>query len=217
MAKLFIEDLKLAGRRVLMRVDFNVPVKDGKVENDKRLRASLPSLRYVLDQGARLVLMSHLGRPDGQKQAKYSLAPVAGKLSELLGRPVGFLPDCVGAEVERACAVLEPGEVVLLENLRFHIEEEGKVKREDGSSQKAEPQRSRPSAPRSAGSGTSTSTTPSAPPTGPTAPWWVWTSPSGPRATSSGRRSNTSTTRWRARVGRSWPSSGGRRSPGRST
>ena len=74
MAKLFIEDLKLAGQRVLMRVDFNVPVKDGKVENDKRLRASLPSIRYVLDQGASLVLMSHLGRPDGQQQAKYSLS-----------------------------------------------------------------------------------------------------------------------------------------------
>ena len=140
MAKLFIEDLKLAGRRVLMRVDFNVPVKDGKVENDKRLRASLPSIRYVLDQGASLVLMSHLGRPDGQKQAKYSLAPVAGKLGELLGRKVRFLPDCVGPEVEAACAALKPGEVVLLENLRFHIEEEGKVKREDGSSHKADPE-----------------------------------------------------------------------------
>jgi phosphoglycerate kinase len=140
MAKLFVEDLKLAGRRAVMRVDFNVPVKDGKVENDKRLRASLPSIRYVLDQGASLVLMSHLGRPDGQKQAKYSLEPVAGKLSELLGRPVKFLPDCVGAEVETACAALEPGEVALLENLRFHIEEEGKVKKEDGSSRKADPQ-----------------------------------------------------------------------------
>jgi len=140
MAKLFIEDLPLVGRRVLMRVDFNVPVKDGKVENDKRLRASLPSIRYVLDQGASLVLMSHLGRPDGQKQAKYSLAPVAGKLSELLGRPVEFLPDCVGAAVERSCAALRAGEVALLENLRFHIEEEGKVKREDGSSLKADPQ-----------------------------------------------------------------------------
>ncbi|MCU0765030.1 MAG: phosphoglycerate kinase [Burkholderiaceae bacterium] len=139
MAKLFIEDLDLAGRRVLMRVDFNVPVKNGKVENDKRLRASLPSIRYVLDRGASLVLMSHLGRPDGQAIAKYSLAPVAEKLAELLGRPVKFLPDCVGAEVERACAALRPGEVVLLENLRFHIEEEGKVKKDDGTSVKADP------------------------------------------------------------------------------
>jgi phosphoglycerate kinase len=140
MAKLFIEDLDLAGRRVLMRVDFNVPVNNGKVENDKRLRASLPSIRHVLGKGASLVLMSHLGRPDGQATAKYSLAPVAAKLAELLGKPVKFLPDCVGAEVERACAALKPGEVALLENLRFHIEEEGKVKKEDGSSVKADPE-----------------------------------------------------------------------------
>ena len=138
MAKLFIEDLSLKGKRVLMRVDFNVPIKDGKVENDKRLRASLPSIQYVLGQGASLVLMSHLGRPDGQKIAKYSLAPVAERLQALLGQPVKFLPDCVGPEVERACAALKPGEVVLLENLRFHIEEEGRVKREDGSSVKAD-------------------------------------------------------------------------------
>jgi phosphoglycerate kinase len=140
MAKLFIEDLPLVGRRVLMRVDFNVPVKDGRVENDKRLRASLPSIRYVLEKGGSLVLMSHLGRPDGQKLARYSLQPVAGRLGELLGRPVKFLPDCVGPEVEKACAALEAGEVVLLENLRFHIEEEGKVKKEDGTSVKADPE-----------------------------------------------------------------------------
>jgi len=138
MAKLFIEDLALAGRRALMRVDFNVPLKDGKVENDQRLRASLPSIRYVLGQGASLVLMSHLGRPDGQKLPKYSLEPVAGKLRELLGQPVKFLDDCVGPEVERACAALRPGEVALLENLRFHVEEEGKLKKEDGSSVKAD-------------------------------------------------------------------------------
>jgi phosphoglycerate kinase len=140
MAKLFIEDLALAGKRVVMRVDFNVPVKDGKVENDKRLRASLPSIRYVTDKGASLVLMSHLGRPDGQKNPKYSLEPVSKRLAELLGRPVKFLSDCVGPEVEKACAALEPGEVVLLENLRFHIEEEGKVKKDDGSSLKADPE-----------------------------------------------------------------------------
>jgi phosphoglycerate kinase len=139
MAKLFIEDLDLRGRRVLMRVDFNVPVKDGKVENDKRLRASLPSIQYVLGQGASLVLMSHLGRPDGQRTPKYSLEPVAERLSALLGRPVRFLDDCVGPEVEKACAALAPGEVVLLENLRFHVEEEGKLKKDDGSSVKADP------------------------------------------------------------------------------
>jgi phosphoglycerate kinase len=140
MAKLFIEDLALAGKRVLMRVDFNVPVKDGKVESDKRLRASLPSIRYALDKGASVVLMSHLGRPDGQKLARYSLKPVAARLSELLGKPVKFLDDCVGPDVERACGALKPGEVVLLENLRFHIEEEGKLKKEDGSSVKADPE-----------------------------------------------------------------------------
>jgi len=139
MAKLFIEDLELEGKRVLMRVDFNVPVKDGKVQNDRRLRASLPSIRYVLARGASLVLMSHLGRPDGQRIEKYSLRPVAERLQELLGTPVRFLPDCVGPDVERTCAALEPGEAVLLENLRFHIEEEGKLKREDGGSVKADP------------------------------------------------------------------------------
>jgi phosphoglycerate kinase len=140
MAKLFIEDLDLKGRRVIMRVDFNVPIKDGKVENDKRLRASLPSIQYVLGKGASLVLMSHLGRPDGQKIAKCSLKPVADRLAELLARPVKFLDDCVGPDVERACAALKPGEVALLENLRFHIEEEGKVKKEDGTSVKADPE-----------------------------------------------------------------------------
>jgi len=123
-----------------MRVDFNVPVKDGKVENDKRLRASLPSIQYVLGKGASLVLMSHLGRPDGQKNPKYSLEPVSKRLAELLGKPVKFVSDCVGPDVEKACAALKPGELVLLENLRFHIEEEGKVKKEDGSSVKANPE-----------------------------------------------------------------------------
>jgi len=140
MAKLFIEDLSLAGKRVLMRVDFNVPVKDGKVENDKRLRASLPSIRYVTGKGASLVLMSHLGRPDGQRLAKYSLEPVSKRLAELIGKPVKFLPDCVGPDVEKACLASKPGEIVLLENLRFHIEEEGKVKKQDGSSLEADPE-----------------------------------------------------------------------------
>jgi phosphoglycerate kinase len=125
MAKLFIEDLQLRGKRVLMRVDFNVPVKDGRIENDRRLRASLPSIRYVLARGASLVLMSHLGRPDGQRIGKYSLGPVAERLQELLGAPVRFLPDCVGPSVETPATALRPGEVALLENLRIHIEEEG--------------------------------------------------------------------------------------------
>lgn len=139
MAKLFIEDLDLAGKRVLIRVDFNVPVKNGVVESDKRIRAALPTIRYALAQGAAVVLMSHLGRPNGQKVEKYSLAPVATRLEELLGSPVTFLNDCVGAEVEAACANLAAGQVVLLENVRFHIEEEGKAKDADGNSVKADP------------------------------------------------------------------------------
>src|SRR5688500_9098638 len=139
MAKLFIEDLRLEGTRVLMRVDFNVPIKDGRIEDDTRVRASLPSIRYVLARGASLVLMSHLGRPDGQKIAKYSLAPVAERLAHLLGTRVRALPDCVGPEVAAACAALRPGEIALLENLRFHVEEEGKIKRRDGTSVKADP------------------------------------------------------------------------------
>jgi len=141
MAKLFVEDLKVKGRRVIVRADFNVPVKDGKVEDDKRIAASLPTINYLLEKGASLVLMSHLGRPDGKAKPELSLKPVAEKLAELLKRPVKFLPDCVGPEVEKACKALKPGEVALLENLRFHIEEEGKVKLEDGTKVKAEPEK----------------------------------------------------------------------------
>ncbi len=140
MPKLFVEDLALKGKRVLVRVDFNVPVKNGTVENDKRLRESLPTLNYCLGKGASLVLMSHLGRPDGKRNDKYSLKPVAARLQQLLGRRVQFLDDCVGSVVEAACAAMQPGEVTLLENLRFHIEEEGKVKNKDGTSIKADPE-----------------------------------------------------------------------------
>ncbi len=125
-----IRDLSLAGKRVLMRVDFNVPQDKvtGAITNNQRIVAALPTIKFALEKGASLVLMSHLGRPDGQKIAKFSLRPVAVELEKLLGRPVKFLDDCVGPAVESACAALQPGEVVLLENLRFHIEEEGKVK-----------------------------------------------------------------------------------------
>ncbi|MGD8898246.1 MAG: phosphoglycerate kinase [Acidobacteriota bacterium] len=140
MAKLFIEDLDLGGKRVIMRVDFNVPLKDGSVENDKRLRATLPSIKYVLDQGASLVLMSHLGRPNGRRDDALSLAPVAVRLSELLGRPVKQLDDCAGPDVEAACTALKPGQVVLLQNLRFHVEEEGSSKGPDGTKVKADPE-----------------------------------------------------------------------------
>ena len=140
MAKLFIEDVELKGKRALIRVDFNVPQDKatGAITNTKRIEAALPTIRYALDQGASVVLMSHLGRPDGKRIEKFSLKPVADALAKLLGKPVQFLNDCVGAEVEAACAKAQPGNVILLENLRFHIEEEGKVKLEDGTKLKAD-------------------------------------------------------------------------------
>ncbi len=141
MPKLAIDQLDLKGKRVLMRVDFNVPQDEhGNITNTQRIDAALPTIRYALDHGAALVLMSHLGRPDGKRNEKYTLRPVAAKLQERLGRPVTFLPDCVGPNVEKACAALKPGDVVLLENLRFHLEEEGKIKNEKtGESVKADP------------------------------------------------------------------------------
>lgn len=141
MAKASIRDIDVDGKRCLVRVDFNVPLdkQTGEITNPQRIVAALPTLEYLLGQGASLVLMSHLGRPNGQRVAKFTLRPVADKLAELLGRPVRFLDDCVGADVEAACADLQPGEVVLLENLRFHIEEEGKAKQEDGTKVTADP------------------------------------------------------------------------------
>ncbi|MBA3707539.1 MAG: phosphoglycerate kinase [Planctomycetes bacterium] len=141
MPKLSIDQLDLKGRRVLMRVDFNVPQdkKTGAITNTQRIAAALPTIRFALERGASVVLMSHLGRPDGKRVDKYSLKPIAAKAQELLGRPVRFLDDCVGPAVEAACAALKPGEVVLLENLRFHIEEEGSVTNEAGEKIKAEP------------------------------------------------------------------------------
>ena len=123
--KLGLNDLDVKGRRVLMRVDFNVPQDDaGRITDDKRIRAALPSIQAVLRKGGSLVLMSHLGRPKGKPDPKFSLAPCAARLSELLKRPVRLLPDCIGPAVAKACAALKPGEVVLLENLRFHAEEQ---------------------------------------------------------------------------------------------
>jgi phosphoglycerate kinase len=142
MAKLAIDRVDLKGKRVLMRVDFNVPQdkKTNAITNPQRIVAAVPTLRHALEKGASLVLMSHLGRPDGKRLEKYSLRPVAAKLQELIGKPVRFLDDCVGPEVEKACAALKPGEIVLLENLRFHIEEEGSVKDENtGAKVKADP------------------------------------------------------------------------------
>ena len=124
MNKLSIADLDLAGKRVFMRVDFNVPLADGKITDDIRIEAALPSIRYVIEKGGRLILASHLGRPKGKPEPKYSLKPVAARLSELLGKPVQMAPDCVGPEVEKLVANLQNGGVLLLENLRFHPEEE---------------------------------------------------------------------------------------------
>jgi phosphoglycerate kinase len=127
MAKLFIEDLDLKGKKVLMRVDFNVPLDEhGNISDDTRIQAALPSITYVLEQGGAAVLMSHLGRPNGQVKPEFSLKPVADHLSSLLGKTVALAPDSVGNEVEAMVAELLPGDVMLLENLRFHLAETGK-------------------------------------------------------------------------------------------
>jgi phosphoglycerate kinase len=124
MSKLSIRDLKLAGKRVFVRVDFNVPLEKGQVTDDTRIRETLPTLKLARERGARLVLASHLGRPKGKPDPKYSLRPVAGKLAELLGVAVEFASDCVGAEAEAKSRALADGSVLLLENVRYHPEEE---------------------------------------------------------------------------------------------
>ena len=127
MNKKTVRDVDLAGKRVLMRVDFNVPLDGGNVSDDTRIRAALPTILHVLNQGASLVLMSHLGRPKGKANSAFSLKPAADRLAQLLGKPVAFAPDCVGQEVADMAAGLKPGEVLVLENLRFHSAEEGKA------------------------------------------------------------------------------------------
>jgi phosphoglycerate kinase len=128
--KLAIDNIPhlIKGKRVLMRVDFNVPIKEGKIKDATRIVGALPSIKYCLENGAKsLVLMSHLGRPDGQRVEKHSMKPVVPALEDLLQRKVTFLDDCVGAEVEAACgAAAKDGQITLLENLRFHLAEEGK-------------------------------------------------------------------------------------------
>ncbi|KAJ3330876.1 phosphoglycerate kinase [Blyttiomyces sp. JEL0837] len=136
--KLGITDISVEGQRVLIRVDFNVPFANGAISNNQRIVAALPTVKYALEKGAKsIVLMSHLGRPDGKVVAKYSLKPVADEVSKLLGVPVTFLDDCVGEKIEAYCANPKQGEVILLENLRFHIEEEGSVKDASGNKVKA--------------------------------------------------------------------------------
>jgi len=136
--KASLKNTDVKDKRVLMRVDFNVPMKDGNVANNQRIVAALPSIKYCLDNGAKcLVLMSHLGRPDGLKNMKHSLKPVCDELSKLLELNVVFFPECVGAKVEKSTHSAPPGSVVLLENLRFHIEEEGKGVDESGKKIKA--------------------------------------------------------------------------------
>jgi phosphoglycerate kinase len=124
MNKLSIRDLDLSGKRVFIRVDFNVPLANGAVSDDTRIRETLPTLRLAVQRGARLVLASHLGRPKGKADPKYSLQPVAARLKELLGKDVAFASDCVGADAEAKSKALRNGEVLLLENVRFHPEEE---------------------------------------------------------------------------------------------
>jgi phosphoglycerate kinase len=119
-----IKEVDVAGKRVLMRVDFNVPLKDGEVADDWRIRATIPTIEYLIERGAKVILISHLGRPKGKVVDEMRLDPVAKRLSELLGKPVKKLNDCIGSDVEAEVAKMQPGEVILLENLRFHKGEE---------------------------------------------------------------------------------------------
>ena len=125
MNKKTVEQVDVQGKKVFVRVDFNVPIKQGVVKDDTRIRESLPTLKYLLERNATLILASHLGRPKGQVNPQYTLAPAAPALEKLLGRPVTFLDDCVGPKVQQAIAAAAPGTVFLLENLRFYPGEEG--------------------------------------------------------------------------------------------
>ena len=138
--KLAITDVDLQDKRVLIRVDFNVPLDaDKKITNNQRIVGALPTIKYAVEHGAKaVILMSHLGRPDGKANPKYSLKPVVSELEKLLGKDVVFTNDCVGSEVEEAVNNATDGQVILLENLRFHAEEEGSSKDADGKKVKAD-------------------------------------------------------------------------------
>lgn len=123
MAKKTIRDVDVQGKRVLMRVDFNVPMQDDTITDDRRIRAALPTIKHAIEAGGKVILMSHLGRPKGKPDDAFRLDPVAKRLSELLGQPVQKVDDCIGADVEQAVAKLEPGDVLLLENVRFYAQE----------------------------------------------------------------------------------------------
>ena len=127
-----IDDLKISGKKLLIRVDYNVPLENGVITDDNRIRQSVPTLEYALKEGAALILCAHLGSPKGKVVPELTLKPAAEHLAGLLGRPVALAPDCVGPEVEKMAAALEPGQVMMLENLRFHAEETGKTAEERG-------------------------------------------------------------------------------------
>jgi len=126
-----VRDIDLKGKRVVMRVDFNVPIKEGKIKDDTRIKAALPTIKYILEQGASLTLLSHLGRPDGEAKPEFSLKPTADRLSSLLGKPVQFANDCIGDAVVAQAKALKPGEVMVAENTRFHKAEDMKTKTDE--------------------------------------------------------------------------------------
>lgn len=122
--KMTVEDVQVKGKKVFVRVDFNVPLKDGVITDDTRIKATLPTINYLIHQGAKVILASHLGRPKGERKPEFTLAPCAVRLSELLGKPVKFVHDCIGPDVEKAVDAMSEGDVLLLENLRYYKEEE---------------------------------------------------------------------------------------------